>query len=85
MKIQSVHIKNFRTLKDVSIADKIAIGSLEAAGISIVPVGGKTMIPLAHAILTSIGIPVYALFDADEGTVPEMLKQILKKAGGEET
>lgn len=49
------------------IADKTAIGSLEAAGISIVPVGGKTMIPLAHAILTSIGIPVYALFDADGG------------------
>jgi len=49
------------------IADKTAIGSLEAAGISIVPVGGKTMIPLAHAILTSIGIPAYALFDADAG------------------
>lgn len=49
------------------IADKTTIGSLEAAGISIVPVGGKTMIPLAHAILTSIGIPVYALFDADGG------------------
>lgn len=49
------------------IADRTSIGSLEAAGISIVPVGGKTMIPLAHAILTSIGIPVYALFDADAG------------------
>jgi putative ATP-dependent endonuclease of the OLD family len=49
------------------IADKTNLGSLEAAGISIVPVGGKTMIPLAHSILTSIGIPVYALFDADGG------------------
>lgn len=49
------------------IGDKISPGSLEAAGISIVPVGGKTSIPLAHAILTSIGIPVYALFDADGG------------------
>ena len=49
------------------IGDKISVGSLEAAGISIVPVGGKTSIPLAHAILTSIGIPVYALFDADSG------------------
>lgn len=47
------------------IADKASLGSLEAAGVSIVPVGGKTSIPLAHAILTSIGIPVYALFDAD--------------------
>lgn len=49
------------------IGDKNAFSSLEAAGVSIVPVGGKTMIPLAHAILTSIGIPVYSLFDSDVG------------------
>ncbi|KWH01490.1 ATP-dependent endonuclease [Burkholderia territorii] len=49
------------------IGDKSSPGSLEAAGVSIVPVGGKTSIPLAHAILTSIGIPTYALFDADGG------------------
>lgn len=49
------------------IGDKTSLGLLEAAGVSIVPVGGKTSIPLAHAILTSIGIPVYALFDADGG------------------
>lgn len=49
------------------IGDRTSLGSLEAAGVSIVPVGGKTSIPLAHAILTSIGIPVYALFDADGG------------------
>lgn len=49
------------------IGDKTSPGSLEAAGVSIVPVGSKTSIPLAHAILTSIGIPVYALFDADAG------------------
>lgn len=49
------------------IGDKTSPGSLEAAGVSIVPVGGKTSIPLAHAILTSVGIPVYALFDADGG------------------
>ncbi|MDO3560266.1 ATP-dependent nuclease [Ralstonia pseudosolanacearum] len=49
------------------IGDRTSLGSLEAAGISIVPVGGKTSIPLAHAILTLIGIPVYALFDADGG------------------
>ncbi|MFL9877337.1 ATP-dependent endonuclease [Herbaspirillum rhizosphaerae] len=47
------------------IGDKASLGALEAAGISIVPVGGKTSIPLAHAILTLIGIPAYALFDAD--------------------
>ncbi len=49
------------------IGDKTSVGSLEAAGISIVPAGGKTLILLAHAILTSIGIPVFALFDADGG------------------
>ena len=49
------------------IGDKTTLGSLEAAGVSIVPVGGKPSIPLAHAILTAIGIPVYALFDADGG------------------
>ncbi|BEH60159.1 ATP-dependent nuclease [Burkholderia pseudomallei] len=49
------------------IGDRTSLGSLEAAGLSIVPVGGKTSIPLAHAILASIGIPVYALFDADSG------------------
>ena len=49
------------------IGDRVCHGSLEAAGIAIVPVGGKTSIPLAHAILTAIGIPVYALFDADGG------------------
>lgn len=49
------------------LGDKSAVGSLEAAGISIVAAGGKTSIPLAHAILTTLGIPVYALFDADGG------------------
>ncbi|MBA9844188.1 MAG: ATP-dependent endonuclease [Ralstonia sp.] len=49
------------------IGDKMSPGALEAAGISIVPVGSKTSVPLAHAILMEIGIPVYALFDADGG------------------
>ncbi len=49
------------------IGDRTRLGSLEASGISIVSVGGKTSVPLVHAILTSIGIPVYALFDADAG------------------
>ncbi|MNF42293.1 chromosome segregation protein [compost metagenome] len=49
------------------IGDRSSPGSLEAAGISIVPVGSKTSIPLAYAILCAIGVPVYALFDADGG------------------
>lgn len=49
------------------IADRSSLGSIEAAGVSIVPVNGKTSIPLAHSILTSLGIPVYTLFDGDGG------------------
>lgn len=49
------------------VGDRSGQGRLEAMGLSIVSVGSKTMIPLAHAILKAIGIPVYALFDADAG------------------
>lgn len=49
------------------IGDRTSPGLLEAAGVSIVPVGSKTSIPLAHAILSAIGVPAYALFDADAG------------------
>ncbi len=49
------------------IGDREALGALEAAGVSIVPAGGKTSIPRVHAILSAIGIPVYTLFDADRG------------------
>ena len=40
---------------------------LEVHGISVVGVGGKTNIALTHAILKSLGIPTYAIFDADKG------------------
>lgn len=49
------------------LGDRDRLGSLEARGVSIVPVGGKSTIPLAHAILTSLGISTYALFDGDGG------------------
>ncbi|WP_250891768.1 ATP-dependent nuclease [Curtobacterium poinsettiae] len=49
------------------IGDRQGLGSLEANGISIVAVSGKGSIPLAHAVLTSLGITTYALFDADTG------------------
>lgn len=57
------------------IGDRDSLSSLEAAGIAIVPVGGKTSITLVHAILKSIGIPVYALFDADSGCEERGLAQ----------
>lgn len=49
------------------IGDKKSLCSLEAAGVSIISIGSKSSIPLAHAILTLIGIPAYVLFDADGG------------------
>lgn len=49
------------------IGDRDGVGALEAAGLSIVPANGKLEIRLVHAILTALGIPVYALFDADAG------------------
>jgi len=49
------------------IGDRDAVGRLESQGLSIVSVGGKGGIPLAHAILTCIGIPTYVLFDGDSG------------------
>jgi predicted ATP-dependent endonuclease of OLD family len=49
------------------IGDRDAVGSLESQGLSIVPVGGKGGLPLAHAILTCLGIPTHVLFDGDSG------------------
>ena len=49
------------------IGDRDAIGLLESQGLSIVSAGGKGGIPLAHAILTCLGIPTYVLFDGDSG------------------
>lgn len=49
------------------VADREAVGSFEAKGIALVPAGGKSSIPLAHAILSCMGIPAYALFDGDGG------------------
>jgi predicted ATP-dependent endonuclease of OLD family len=49
------------------IGDRNSVGSLEAAGISIIDAHGKDSIPLVHAILTLMGIPVYTLVDSDGG------------------
>lgn len=49
------------------IGDRDATGRLESQGLSIVSAGGKGGIPLAHAILTCLGIPTYVVFDGDGG------------------
>lgn len=49
------------------VGDRDAVGRLESQGLSIVPAGSKGGIPLVHAILTCLGIPIYVLFDGDSG------------------
>lgn len=49
------------------IGDRDAVGHLESRGLAIVAAGGKGGIPLVDAILTSLGIPTYVLFDGDGG------------------
>lgn len=49
------------------IGDRDAVGRLESLGLSIVSACGKGGIPLAHAILVSLGIPTYVMFDGDSG------------------
>lgn len=41
------------------------VDPLHKQGIAVVDVGGKSRIPLAHAILTGLGIPTLAVFDGD--------------------
>jgi putative ATP-dependent endonuclease of OLD family len=49
------------------IGDRESPAKLEAEGIAVVSASGKTTVPLAHAVLDSLGIPTYAVFDADSG------------------
>lgn len=49
------------------VGDRFAPAKLESAGVAVVPANGKNSIPLTHAVLTSLGIPCYAVFDADSG------------------
>lgn len=49
------------------IGDRQNVGFLESKGVAVIDAGGKGGIPLAHAILTSVGIPVFVLFDGDVG------------------
>lgn len=47
------------------VYDRNQVGGLEAEGLSIVSAGSKDSIALVHAILTSLNIPVFTLFDGD--------------------
>lgn len=49
------------------IGDRESPAQLEGEGVAIVSANGKNNLPLAHAVLDSLGIPTYAMFDADSG------------------
>jgi putative ATP-dependent endonuclease of OLD family len=42
-------------------------GGFEARGVGVVNVEGKSKIPVALAVLSELGLPVYVVFDADRG------------------
>ena len=46
-------------------SDNESLGKIEALGVAVVPIGSKTAVPTAHAVLSLFGIPAYALVDAD--------------------
>jgi putative ATP-dependent endonuclease of OLD family len=49
------------------LAEKAALTSLLSRGITVVDLGGKSSIMLAHAILSELGIPCFVVFDGDKG------------------
>lgn len=51
----------------LGIGDRETEASIETSGIAVVAAGGKTAVPIPHAILSLLGIPSYVLFDADGG------------------
>lgn len=50
------------------IGDRDSTASLESAGLAVIDVGGKGNIPLAHAVLSSLGIATHCLADGDKGS-----------------
>lgn len=55
------------------LAEKSSVTSLLSRGVTVVDTGGKPGVMLAHAILSELGIPCYALFDGDKGNGDRML------------
>lgn len=54
----------------LGVADRTL--SFDAMGVSVISVGGKSVLPLAHAILSELRIPVYMVFDADRDQEDQM-------------
>ncbi len=51
----------------LGLADRKAIASLEGRGVEVTAAGSKSSLPLAAAIVESLGIATFVLFDADGG------------------
>lgn len=49
------------------VGDRAAPAKFESVGVAIVPAYSKSSVPLTHSVLTSLGIPSYAVFDSDSG------------------
>jgi predicted ATP-dependent endonuclease of OLD family len=47
-------------------------GGFDAAGVSVVSTSSKTLLPMAWAILSELGIPTFTIFDADIGMADRM-------------
>ncbi len=56
----------------LGVADRSV--SFDAMGVSVIALGGKSVLPLGHAILSELGIPVYTVFDADRDLEDRMRK-----------
>ncbi|MCJ7744426.1 MAG: ATP-dependent endonuclease, partial [Dehalococcoidales bacterium] len=68
----------------LEVARQVGI-DFEKAGISVIPVRGKTNLPIPFLIFSELGIPVYVVFDCDRNKgkdgKPEINKLLLKLCG----
>jgi len=67
------------------VGDRESPAKLEADGVAVVAADGKSRLPMLHAVLTELGIPTYALFDADVGYEVRARKQGVPEEKIEET
>ncbi|MEV1121974.1 ATP-dependent endonuclease [Actinosynnema sp. NPDC049800] len=54
------------------LAEESTVTSLLSRGITVVDMGGKHGVMLAHAILSELGVPCYAVFDGNKGNSARM-------------
>jgi len=57
----------------------LRLDPLNRHGIVVAVVGGKDNVALAHAILTELGVPCYAVFDGDANCKPDKVQKNKEK------